>query len=88
MQWQCLGALFTFVGWGLWSARHHLRDVFRKAFGLASNVDDSNEMMSYRTAVTGLILGNIYIVAWLYQAGLEFRLIAITVPASIIIYLA
>ena len=88
VQWQCLGALFAFVGWGLWSARHHLRDVFRKAFRGAPDVDDSGEMMSYRAAVIGLILGNIYIIAWLYQAGVEFRLIAITVPASIIIYLA
>lgn len=88
VQWQCLGALFAFVLWGLYSARHHLRDVFRKAFRGDRDVDDSDEMMSYRSAVTGLILGNLYIVAWLYQAGLEMRLIAITVPASIIIYIA
>ncbi|MDA0712219.1 MAG: hypothetical protein O3B73_18625, partial [bacterium] len=29
VQWQCLGALFAFVGWGLWTARHHFRLVWR-----------------------------------------------------------
>ena len=88
VQWQCLGALFVFVAWGFWAARHHLRDVFRKAFFNECGVDDSREMLSYRTAVIGFIAGNLYIVAWLHQAGIELALLAITVPASIIIYIA
>jgi len=88
VQWQCMGALWVFVGWGIYAARHHLKAVFRRAFLSAPDVDDTQEMMSYRTAVVGLILGNLYIVAWLFQAGVEFRLIAITVPASIVIYIA
>ena len=88
IQWQCLGALFVFVGWGLWTARRHLKAVFRRAFYGDPAVDDSAEMFSYRTAVTGLVLGNLYIVAWLYQAGVALRLIAITIPASIVIYIA
>ncbi|MCY3766773.1 MAG: hypothetical protein OXH06_15240 [Gemmatimonadetes bacterium] len=88
VQWQSLGALFVFVAWGFWAARHHLRDVFRKAFFNECGVDDSREMLSYRTAVIGFIAGNLYIVAWLHQAGIELALLAITVPASIIIYIA
>jgi len=88
IQWQCLGALFAFVGWGLWTARRHLKAVFRKTFYGDPAVDDSAEMLSYRAAVAGLILGNLYIVAWLYQAGVALRLIALTVPVSIVIYIA
>ncbi|MDA0748335.1 MAG: hypothetical protein O2954_17600, partial [bacterium] len=88
VQWQSLGALFTFVLLGLWTARRHLAAVFRKAFYNDPNVDDSTEIFSYRSAVIGLLLSTIYITAWLYQAGVEFRVLAITVPASIIIYIA
>lgn len=88
IQWQSLGALFVFVGWGLWAARHHLAAVYKKAFRGDPDVDDSNEMFSYRTAVLGLVLGNLYIMAWLFQSGVEFRLMAITIPAGIFIYIA
>ncbi len=88
IKWQSLGALFAFVGWGLWTARRHLKAVFRKVFFGDPNVDDTAEMLSYRTAVVGFVLGTLYIAGWLYQAGVEFRLIAITIPASIVIYIA
>ena len=39
------------VLFGLWIARGHLRAVFRKAFTGDASVDDSGEIMSYRTAV-------------------------------------
>jgi hypothetical protein len=88
IQWQSLGALFVFVGWGMWAARHHLTEVYRKAFKNDPDVDDSREILSYRSAVIGLILGTLYIIAWLNQAGVSFRLLSITVPATIVIYIA
>lgn len=88
IQWQSLGALFVFVGWGLWAARHHLKEVFRKAFKNDPEVDDTREILSYRSAVIGLILGNLYVIGWLHQAGVDYRLMAITIPASIVIYIA
>jgi hypothetical protein len=86
--WQCTGALVVFVLWGLWSARGHLRDVFKKAIGKDTEVDDSNELLSYRAATVGLILGTLFIIGWLYQAGVSLLLIGITIPASMIIYIA
>jgi hypothetical protein len=86
--WQSTGALVVFVLWGLWSARGHLRDVFRKAAGRAEEVDDTHELISYRGAVLGLIAGTFYIIGWLYNAGVSLSLIAITIPASVIIYIA
>ncbi len=88
IKWQSLGALFAFVGWGLWITRRHLKAVFRKAVTGDPDVDDAGEIFSYRTAVVGLTLGTLYIVGWLHQAGVEARLIAITIPASIVIYIA
>ncbi len=88
VQWQCLGALFVFVGWGLWTARHHFRLVWRKVRHNDPAIDDSQELISYRMALIGLIISTLYLVAWLYQAGVDLKLIAISVPATIVIYLA
>jgi len=88
IQWQCLGALVAFVLWGLWTARAHLRAVFRKAFYGSPEVDDSEEILPYRTAILGFALGTIYIVAWLYQAGVTLGLIALIIPTAVILYIA
>lgn len=66
------GAMTVLVLFGLWVARGHLKDVFRKAFRDDPHVDDSGEMLSYRTAVFGLILGFVVIVWWLVASGLPF----------------
>ena len=88
VQWQCMGALFVFVAWGLWTARRHLKAVFRKAWNDDPDVDDADELLSYRTAVIGLIVGIVYIIAWLLKAGVAPGLLMITIPAAIVIYLA
>jgi len=64
------GAMAVLVLFGLWVARGHLKDVFRKAFRGDPDVDDSGEMMSYRMAVFGLILGFTVMVWWLVASGL------------------
>ena len=88
VQWQCMGALFVFVGWGLWTARRHLKAVFRKAWNNDPDVDDAGELLSYRTAVIGLIVGVSYIIAYLLKAGVAPGLLMITIPAAIVIYIA
>lgn len=69
---QGLGAMIVLVFTAIWFARHHLRDVFRKAFRGDRDIDDSGEPLSYRTCTSGLILGNIFIIFWLMKSG--FRL--------------
>jgi len=64
------GAMVVLVLFGLWMAKGHLKDVFRKAFRGDPDVDDSGEMLSYRTAVFGLILGFAVMVGWLVASGL------------------
>lgn len=65
-----MGSITVLVLFGLWVGRRHLRDVFRKAFRGDESVDDSGEMLSYRTAVFGLIGGLFFMTFWLYWSGL------------------
>jgi len=66
---QQIGAYIAFAAIALWTMRHHLKDVLRKAFLGAKDVDDSSEGLSYRTAVFGLIGSCIVIIAWLALLG-------------------
>ncbi len=84
--WQSFGALTAVVLWGLWVARSHLRNVLGKAFGHGEGVDDSDEIMGYRTAVWGLLLSVGLIVAWLLQAGMELKLIVAYLTGLFILY--
>jgi len=84
---QAFGALVMIVLAGFWMAREHLGDVFRKAFRGDPAVDDSNEIMSYRAAVWGLIAGTAYLVAWHYQTGMEPKYIALFMFGVLIMYL-
>jgi len=68
---QAMGALLVlFLGW-LWTARRHLREVFRKAFVGDATVDDSDELLSYRTAVLLFLGSGTVVITWLSLAGLD-----------------
>jgi len=67
---QAMGAMLVLFFGGLWSARTHLRDVFRKAFAGDPGVDDSGEILSYRGAVIVLIASSAMMVGWVWLAGL------------------
>jgi hypothetical protein len=69
--WQGFGAISVLVPWSLWMARDHLRDVFRKAFFNAPEVDDSGEVLSYRVAVMGLLASAVFIVGWCVTSGMS-----------------
>ena len=68
--WETFGGMVVFVGWGFWIARSHFKDIFRKAFLNDKTVDDSEEIMSYRTAVWLLIACSAFVFLWLYRAGM------------------
>ena len=65
-----MGALIAFVLFSMWVARDHLRTVCRKAFRRDPTVDDSTEMLSYRTAVFGILFGMVVLGVWLERSGL------------------
>jgi len=68
------GAMIVFVFFLFWRARRHLADCFRKAFSGGSPVDDSGEMLSYRTAVFGSILGLLAMAGFLRYMGMPWFL--------------
>lgn len=85
--WQCWGAFVVMVLWGLWMARDHLRDVFRKAWNSSHPVDDSRELLPYRAAVIGLILGLVYMISWLHRAGMSYPVALLWLAFVLIAYL-
>lgn len=54
---QSAGAYLGVAVFVVWVSRHYLSEVFRKAFGRRSSLDDSREPMSYRTALLGIVVG-------------------------------
>jgi len=87
MAWQGFGAFTVMVLLGLWVARHHLREVFRKAFRGDPAVDDSRELLSYRTAVWTLIISVTYIALWMWRSGMRPLVVGMFLFAALILYL-
>jgi len=87
MAWQGFGAFTVMVLLGLWVARAHLGDVFRKAFRGDPAVDDSRELLSYRTAVWALIVSVAYIALWMWRSGMSPLVVVLFLFAALILYL-
>lgn len=83
---QAMGAMIVLVLSGLWMGRGQLKDVFRKAFGKNEAVDDSREVLSYRTAVWGMIIGLAVICVWLWRSGLPLWIVPIFLFAVFVIF--
>ena len=69
---QGAGAFLAVALFSFWSARAHLHRVWRKAFGTAPDVDDSDEPLSYRVAVLGLMASFLGLVAFVVCGGLPW----------------
>jgi hypothetical protein len=61
--------LFLFV---LWIGRKHLKDVFQKAFGKKKEINDKDEMLSYRTAVFGGLISICLLLFVFHLFGMPF----------------
>jgi len=85
--WQGYFGLTFFVLWGIYMARDHLRDVWRKAWNAQYPVDDSRELISYRAAVVGLAVAGSYVVFWMWRAGMTPLVAVLVTVFSLIIYL-
>ena len=85
---QGMGAMIVLLVGGLWLARDHLKQVWRKAFYSAPEVDDSDEIMSYRAAFWGL-WGSVSVFAiWLIQIGVSPLAAATFVFFSFVVWVA
>jgi hypothetical protein len=69
---QGAGAFLAVALFAFWGARRHLRDVFRKALGRAPHVSDSDEPLSYRTAVIGFLLSFAGLVLFVSRGGMAW----------------
>ncbi len=67
---QALGGFIVFCLWGLWIARFHLKAVFQHAFRKPKNMDDQNELMSYRAAVFAFLACASFAMFWLCKGGM------------------
>lgn len=67
---QSVGAMILMVIFILWIARDHLKNVFGKAFGKKKDIDDSDEILSYKISVWGLLSGFVFIYLWFLWVGI------------------
>jgi len=81
-----MGAMVTYVLYSAWSARDHLKRVFKKAVFNDKNVDDSQEIIPFRAAFWGLVASLIYITWWLYRSGLPLGVAALLVATALLIF--
>lgn len=61
----------------LWLSKGYLKQVWRRAWGLPSEVDDSGEPLSYRWAILGLLGGGIFLLVFCLLAGMSVPMIII-----------
>ena len=66
--------LFMFL---LWTSRRYFWGVLKKAFIGDPKVDDSDEPLSYRTAVVGIIVGMFLIILFCHHAGMSIWVAAL-----------
>ncbi len=67
---QSMGAFIAMAFVLIFVARHHLADVFRKAFSGAPEIRDEDEPMSYRMAVWGGLAALATTAGWMILAGM------------------
>ena len=67
-----MGAMIALVLLRLWIGRRHLIGVVKKALFMKTDVDDTWEPMSYRTAFWGSVLGFVVMTVWLHASGFSW----------------
>ena len=85
---QAMGAMMVLVLSGLWVARRHLAGVWRKATRGDPAVDDSGEVLSYRTAVWGLVAGLAVLAVWLWNSGFPWWVVPIFLFGVFVVFMA
>jgi len=70
LAWIGAGVLLVYAAHFLYTGRRHILRTIAAAFGRGQGSDDSGEIMSYRSAVFGLILGGLFLTGWLCATGM------------------
>ena len=87
LNWQSMGALIFLAVWGLWMARAHLKAVWRKAWDPSCEIDDRGELLSYRTAVFGLVLSLVFATYWLVATGMALWVAIVFLILAMLLFL-
>ncbi len=69
---QTFGGLIVLVLALLWVARKHIGSVFREAVRPSTPPADADEVLPYRVAVFGALIGFLFLARWLQFAGMSF----------------
>jgi len=73
---QSFGAWFIYCAFALYTARGHLRGVWRRAIGRKDGAaDDSEEPVSYRTALIAIVIGLAFLFVFTLEAGMGWAVI-------------
>ncbi len=83
---QQTGAVIVFVLFGLWIARAHIGDVLKTAWNPSRVVDDSEELLRYRTAVLGFLASFVIVCVWLWRSGIPAVFVPIIVIVSLLFF--
>jgi len=81
-----MGAIFVLVVYGLWAGRQHMLGVLRKAILGDPEVNDRDEILSYRVAFWGWVIGVVALAAWLDASGLPFLVALAFVVLALLIF--
>ena len=71
---QSLGAYLGLAIFAIWASRKYLTEVFKQVVTGRSSLDESVEPMRYRTAIVGIVLGCIYLIAFSVKIGISISL--------------
>jgi hypothetical protein len=63
------------------------KDVVGKALGRRPHVDDSQELLSYRTALFGSVIGTVLAGVWLRATGLNLQSTVVFLLSALVIYI-
>ena len=85
---QGMGAMIVLALLGLWVARPHLAQVWRKAWRDDPRIEDGDEILSYRAAVLGLLGSSLFIGGWLWLAGMALWVAPLYLGAMFLMFLA
>ena len=83
---QQTGAVIVFILFGLWSARGHIRDMLLSAWNPSRGVDDSEELLRYRTAVAGFLVSFVIVGIWLWRSGVPLIVVPVLLIVSLIFF--
>jgi hypothetical protein len=68
---QAFGGLIAIVISMVWASRSYLKQVWLRAINRQSELDDSDEAMSYRSAIVGSLIGLTFLSAFMIRIGMS-----------------